>query len=184
MKFQHFKKYLLLILIASVAVFFFFLYLTNEKDDERTLTIDMSHIKQQLSGNSNSSNSITGDGNAQGLLVGAIVINSRDTPYTNADLPLSESEEDALVDDLINSVNYITIANLPVSEDYIEFLIPPATAANWQIVVIAVDFKINTLSDLDSYEDKGEITHAGFTEEFYNSSSVGSQVIQVTMVDY
>lgn len=158
--------------------------LTNEKDSSSiSISVDLNDIKQQLNeSESRSSQSITGSGGAKALVIGAIVV-TRNTPYTSGEV-LTQAQEDALVEDLANSINYITLVNLPVSKDYIEFLIPPDTAGHWQVVVVAVNFAVDNLGDLADYESKGEITHTGFTPNFYTSGNVGSGVIPITMQLY
>lgn len=176
-------KFLFLTMIVSVLFLSSCKEFSNDAGESNTVSVDLGHILQQLDTNS-SLNNIAAPSNVRGLLIGAIVVTARDTPYTS-DIEMTQAVEDELVDQLVNSINYITIANLPVSEDYIEFLVPPDTAAKWQVVVVATDFVVNTLSDLDGYEDDGhELTHKGFTPRFYSSDTVEDSVIQVDMELY
>jgi hypothetical protein len=181
MKHSKIGNFLLLAMMISVLVLSSCKELTNEKDSSNSISVDLNDIKQQLN-ESRSSQSISGSGGAKTLVIGAIVV-SRSTPYTTGEL--SSFEEDELVEDLVNSINYITLVELPVAKDYVEFQIPPNTAGYWQVVVVAVNFDVNTLGDLDDYEsDGGDITHTGFTPQFYTSGNVGSGVIPITMVTY
>lgn len=167
-------KLLFLVMIVSALIFSSCKELSNEKSDDTRFVVDMAHIKNQLEGPG--TNAITGSGGAKGLVIGAIVVTSRDTPYSSGET-LTEAEEDTLVDELINSLNYITIANLPIAADFIEFLIPPDTAAHWQVVVIATSNSLSRLDDVDA----DLITHTGFSTKFYESSTLGSEVVQINM---
>jgi len=183
MKQNNIVKFLFLTMMVSALLLSSCKELTNEKDSSSTISVDLNDIKQQLNAGDRTSQSVTAAAGVKAFIIGAIVI-TRDTPYQSGE-DLTKSEEDALVDDLTNSINYITLVNLPVAKDYIEFLIPPDTAGHWQVIVIAIDFEANTFSDLENYEDNGgSITHTGFTPNFYTSGSVGSSVIPIEMKEY
>ena len=175
-------KFLFLTMIVSALLLSSCKELTNKKDSSSTISVDLNDIKQQLNASDRASQSITGAGDTKALIIGAIVI-SRATPYTSGET-LTKTEEDALVDDLVNSINYITLVDLPVAEDYVEFLIPPETAGNWQVIVLAINFSVDTIGDLADYESKGDLTHTGFTPRFYTSKNIGSGVIPITMSTY
>ncbi len=162
--------------------------LSNDSDDSQTFSIDLADIKSQLSNNQSSSsdnnvsNSITSS-TVKSLVLGAIVVTKRDTPYVSGET-LTDAEEDDLAEDALNSANYISIVDLPVADDSIDFLIPPETAGNWQILVVALDFNLDTLGDLDGYESKGSIIYTGFTPNFYTAENIGDEVIEIDMKVY
>ncbi|MBT4285893.1 MAG: hypothetical protein HOD92_01040 [Deltaproteobacteria bacterium] len=176
-------KFLLLTMIVSALFLSSCKEFSNDEGESKTISVDLGNILQQLNTDT-SLKSIDAPSVVKGLLIGAIVVTARTTPYTS-DTVMTQTVEDELVTQLTNSISYITIANLPVSGDYINFLIPPDTAANWQVVVVATDFAINTLGDLASYDDAGhKLTHKGFTPRFFTSDTVGNDIIQVDMELY
>ena len=176
-------KFLFLTMIVSVLFLSSCKEFSNDESESKTISVDLGKILQQINGDS-SSKSIDAPDGVKALVIGAIVVTERDTPYTS-DTVMTDAVEDEIVDQLVNSINFITIVNLPVSGDYINFLIPPETSAHWQVVVVTTDFPVTTLSDLDGYEDDGgELTHKGFTPKFYTSETVGNDVIEVEMEPY
>ncbi len=182
MKYQKIVKILfmtLIVLALSLSSCKEFSNESSENSEEKTLSVDIGNISQQLN-DSKSSQNIVGTGDAKGLAIGAFVITTRDTPYTSGET-LTEEEEEDLINDIANSINYITLANLPVNAEYIDFLIPPKTAAHWQVVVVAVDTTISRLADLDG----AEITHTGFSTQFFTTDTLGSEeIIEINMADY
>ena len=68
------------------------------------MRLDLNHIKQQLNASS-ASKSIEYAG-VKGLIIGAVVITERDTPYPS-NITMTKAIEDEIIDQVINSVNYI-----------------------------------------------------------------------------
>ncbi len=163
--------------------------MSNEADGSKTLTIDLANIKEQLepvgpapSLLGASSGSITSS-TVKSLVLGAIVVTSRSDPYLSTTKVTEKIEED-LKQEAINSVNYLSVVDLPINEDYIEFLVPPQTAGKWQVAVVSFDFNLDVLADWEDYESKGKILHKGFTEGFYTFDTIGEQIIQIDMENY
>jgi hypothetical protein len=99
------------------------------------------------------------------LVVGAVVITYRDTPVQNIEVAnLSDQQKNDLTDDALQSAAYLTIVDLPLADDSVSFLIPPATSGNWQLVGVGSRIHIDVLQDFD--DNKDAATWFGFTEEF------------------
>jgi hypothetical protein len=86
------------------------------------------------------------------IVVGAIVITHRDTPYTAA-AEVDEAARELLKDDAIQSAAYLTVEDLPFSGNSISFLIPPGAAQNWQLVGVGSRRNIDVLNDFEDHED-------------------------------
>ncbi len=164
----------------------------NDDPAERsdTITVDVQKIQNQLgytkadavkSQNSGSSNisppTDTDASNAvRSILIGAMVVTSRSTPYTST-TALTEAEVENMEDDLLNSVNYFKMINLPTTSTYLTFDVPPETAGNWQVVAVGLDFDISVFDDLSKEEHDGAVIYAGFVERFFTRNDVGDGVL-------
>ena len=167
----------------------------NPRETKMKLTVDISELKKQFGYSSDSDNedslekavrSISdlpeteATSAVKSLVIGAIVITARDTPYTT-DEALTDEDLENIEDDVINSAAYIGFVNLPTTEDTIEFLVPPPSAANWQIAAIGVDFEMKYLDELGEDEHDDSIMYYGFTPRFYNYDDIEDTPISITM---
>jgi hypothetical protein len=109
-----------------------------------------------------------GDEPVVSLVVGAVVITLPGAPVKNSQVAtLSEEQKDHLADDAIQSAAYLTIVDVPNSDDSISFLIPPATSGNWQLIGVGSRNHIDTLQDFDDKKDSA--IWYGFTDDFQNN---------------
>ncbi len=157
----------------------------------KSMEIDISEVKEQIgySGQSSSSEeevSVSVDdveendatSAVKALIIGAIVI-SKSTPYSLDDA-LTEDDLEDLAEDVINSQSYITYVNLPTSSSTVEVKVPPPSAGNWQIIVVGVNFTLDSLDDI--IDNESDITYYGFIERFYEYDDVGSSSLgNITM---
>jgi hypothetical protein len=149
----------------------------NPRETKMKLTVDISELKKQFGYSSDSDRSISdlpeteATSAVKSLVIGAIVITSRDTPYTTDEALTDEDMED-IEDDMLNSAAYIGFVNLPTSDDTIEFLVPPPSAENWQVAAIGVDFKMDYLGQLDETDHDDAIMYYGFTSIFYHYDDI------------
>jgi hypothetical protein len=156
----------------------------NPREDGGTITVDIRGIKQQLGGGSGGfSTSTTGPGDSpattdvKSLIIGAVVITFTDTPLTS-DTNIDSGLEDKLADDVINSINYFSIVDLPTSDDFVEFKVPPPGADHWQVAAIGTRNKIAVFEDLS---DESVAIYYGFTPQFYNTSGDSGPTVDIEM---
>jgi len=152
------------------------------------ITIDISSIQRQLgygTGDSSAAMAVDSTGDQTGpfhvaseattqvktLLVGAVVVRSRDTPF-NSGIAITDTVADELADDIINSINYFTLVPLPasVADSKISFAAPPEEAGKWQVTVIGADAELKNLADIAKDENKNTTIYYGFHEQFVNTS--------------
>jgi len=163
----------------------------NPRETKMKLTVDISELKKQFEYSSDSDNGdslekefrgISGLGETdatsavESLVIGAIVITARDTPYTTDEALTDEDMED-IEDDVLNSAAYIDFVNLPTSDDTIEFFVPPPSAENWQVAAIGVNFKMDYLEELDETEHDDAVMYYGFTPIFYKHDDIEEDTI-------
>ncbi|MBU2646544.1 hypothetical protein KKI24_17685 [bacterium] len=159
--------------------------LSNDPPEESgNLVVNLGEIQRQLgyatqsSGSNGRSDSVTVPGatdasnEVKSLLVGAFVVNTRNTPYTK-DVAITDAIEENLKDELAGSVDYIKIVDLPTANDYIEFPYPKSELSRWQVIAVALNFRIKEFAELgeDTHEDS--ILYFGFSENFYRSNTIG-----------
>ncbi len=163
----------------------------NPRETKMKLTVDISELKKQFGYSSDSDNedslektvrSISelpkteATSAVKSLVIGAIVITARDTPYTTDEALTDEDMED-IEDDVLNSAAYIDFVNLPTSDDTIEFLVPPPSAGNWQVAAIGVDFEMDYLEQLDETDHDDAVMYYGFTPKFYHYDDIEEDTI-------
>jgi len=161
----------------------------NPRETKMKLTVDISELKKQFGYSSDNKGSLDkavrgiddleetpATSPVKALVIGAIVITTRDTPYTT-DIALTDDEMEDVKDDVLNSAAYIDFVNLPTSEDTIKFSVPPPSAANWQVVAVGVNFKMDYLEDLDETEHDDAIMYYGFTPIFYHYDDIKEDTI-------
>jgi len=166
--------------------------LSNDPPQESgNLVVNLGEIQKQLGYSSQSHSSkqrldsvtVPGTSDAtdqvRSLLVGAFVVNTRDTPYTK-DVAITEDIEENLKDELAGSVDYIKIVNLPTTNDYIEFPYPKSELSKWQVIAVALDFPIKEFGELGEDEHSESILYFGFSTDFYKASTIGADE-QVTI---
>ena len=187
MKTKHCGKTVFLITLFTIAglISFGCKELSNEAEGTKTFTLDMAHVKSQLDAGSNSPGvrKAISASKIKSLVLGAIVVPSRSTPYTSG-MEITKKIEDNLKKEAINSVQYLSIVEYPFSKEYLKFLVPPPTAGKWQVGVISLDFVAETLSEFEDYESKGGLLHKGFAERFYTYDDIGDQIIRIEMKNY
>ncbi len=155
-----------------------------------TVTVNFDELPQlQSSGEGGfSTQAITGptDPNTASVLsvvVGAIVI-SRSTPYTNLDLTpgaggFTSAEQEALETDAKNSVEFISIIQLPYPSNTVSFKIPPKNAGNWQVAAVGLRKDIGALDEIEN-----STIWYGFTDTFMNDVVGTGSVVDLTMVPW
>jgi len=163
----------------------------NPRETKMKLTVDISELKKQFGYSSDSDNGdslgkefrgISGLGETdatsavESLVIGAIVITARDTPYTTDEALTDEDMED-IENDVLNSAAYIGFVILPTSDDTIEFLVPPPSAGNWQVAAIGVNFKMDYLEELDETEHDDAVMYYGFTPIFYKYDDIEEDTV-------
>ncbi len=110
---------------------------------------------------------VTGPGNTAtttyvlSLVIGAVVITFQDAPL-GENTPITDALKDSLKNDVINSVKYFQLVQLPTSTPTVEFAAPPATAGHWQVAVIGLPNTINVLQDLSNTIDSQPPVYFGF----------------------
>jgi len=168
----------------------------NPRETKMKLTVDISELKKQFGYSSDSDNedslektvrSISelpeteATSAVKSLVIGAIVITTRDTPYT-IDEALTDDDMEDIEDAVLNSAAYIDFVNLPTSDDTIEFLVPPPSAEKWQVAAVGVNFKMDYLNELDEDEHDDAVMYYGFTPIFYKYDDIEEDtVFSITM---
>ncbi len=194
-----FKSRLLSLLIATLLILPVFVTsgckeLSNDPPESSgNMVVNLGDIQKQLSVSStnNSSNgqsqSVTVPGSSpasdevKSLLVGAFVVTTRDTPYTK-DVPITDTVEDDLKDELSGSVDYIKIVSLPTEKDYIEFPYPKSELSKWQVIAVALNFDINQFAELGEDDHENSILYFGFSDKFYKSNTIGeNELVTIDM---
>jgi hypothetical protein len=167
----------------------------NPRETKMKLTVDISELKKQFGYSSDSDNedslektvrSISelpeteATSAVKSLVIGAIVITARDTPYT-MDEALTDDDMEDIEDDVLNSAAYIDFVNLPTSDDTIEFLVPPPSAGNWQVAAIGVDFEMDYLEQLDETDHDDAVMYYGFTPIFYKYDDIKEDMPPISL---
>jgi hypothetical protein len=153
----------------------------NPRETTMKIMVDISELKKQFEYSSDSDRSIPGlpeteaNSAVKSLVIGAIVI-SRDTPYT-LDEALTDEDLEDIEDDVLNSAAYIDFVNLPTTEDTVEFLVPPPSAANWQVAAIGVNFEMDYLDQLSEDKHDDAVMYYGFTPQFYHYDDIEEDTI-------
>ena len=161
----------------------------NPRETKMKLTVDISELKKQFGYSSDNKDSLDkavrgiddleetpATSAVKSLVIGAIVITARDTPYT-IDEALTDEDMEDIEDDVLNSAAYIDFVNLPTSDDTIEFLVPPPSAGNWQVAAIGVNFKMEYLEELDETEHDDAVMYYGFTPIFYKYDDIEEDTV-------
>lgn len=102
------------------------------------------------------------------LVVGALRVTSRDTPYSK-DLAMTDAVEEGLKTDLQNSVDYFKIVKLPTADESVVLKLPPSTAGNWQPIAVGLRTVPAVLANLSDTEHKGSDIYYGFSSKFHNT---------------
>ncbi len=161
---------------------------------EDTLRIDVSELQRQMSANvglseenqneapnySVTSSDTDVSSEAKTLLIGAIVVTSRSTPYASS-TAITTSIPSFFGNDLTDSGDFIQLIDLPVTETYVEFKVPPSSAGNWQVFAVAFSTQPELVSDLSSGEHKDSAIYFGVKEQFFTADSIGNTPIPVRM---
>jgi hypothetical protein len=117
---------------------------------------------------------------AKTLLIGAIVVTSRSTPYSSS-TSITTSIPSFFGNDLTDSGDFIQLINLPVSETYVEFKVPPPSAGNWQVFAVAFSTQPELVSDLSTEEHKNSAIYFGVKEQFFKAEDMGNTPVPVRM---
>ncbi len=199
MKIKNKGLYTTVISIGIYLIFFTLLpgcgeFNDNPRETKMKLTVDINELKKQFGYSSDNQDSLDkairgisdieetdATSAVKSLVIGAIVVTTRDTPYTTDEALTDENMED-IEDDVLNSAAYIGFVNLPATEDTIEFLVPPPSAANWQVAAIGVNFEMEYLEELDETDHDDAVMYYGFTPEFYHHDDIEEdKIISLTM---
>lgn len=71
------------------------------------------------------------------LVIGAVAIGFQDTPL-GADSAITDALKDDLQQAALDSTQFVTLAQLPTNDPFVEFDVPPPAAIHWQIVVVGL----------------------------------------------
>lgn len=155
----------------------------NPADSGGAMTVDIRGITQQVGAGGGFSTMDTGvedspaETKVESLVIGAVVITFTNTPLTS-DTQITDDIENKLADDIINSINYFTIVDLPTSKDFVEFKVPPPGAGKWQVAAVGTRKKIVTFQDLD---DDNVGIYYGFTPQFFTTSGSSGPDVTIEM---
>lgn len=115
------------------------------------------------------------------LVVGALVVTSRSTPYSK-DIALTGAVEEGMKTDLQNSVDFFKIVRLPTADKNIPLKLPPSTAGNWQPIVVGLRTVPALLENLADTEHQDSDIYYGFTSKFYSTDNINNnEIIKLTM---
>lgn len=117
---------------------------------------------------------------AKTILVGAIVVTKRGTPYPD-DVTPTGSIPKFFGNDLYDSGEYLQLIDLPVTETYIEFKVPPPSAGNWQVIAVAFSTQPELVSDLTETEHKNSAIYFGVNENFFTADDIGTTPVPIKM---
>lgn len=115
---------------------------------------------------------------AKTLLIGAMVVTKRSSPYSRS-LSFAAGIRSFFGSDLTNSANYFTFVNLPLAGDIVEFKVPPPSAGNWQAMVVAFNTQPENIGDLSDIAYKNSAIYFGITPRFYSSNDIGRSPLQI-----
>lgn len=155
----------------------------NPADSGGTMSVDLRPLVSQMNGGGGFTTMATGVDDSpattkvESLIIGAVVITFTNTPLTS-DTQITDDTENQLADDIINSINYFSIVDLPTSADFVEFKVPPPGAGKWQVAAVGTRRKIVTFQDLD---DENVGIYYGFTPQFYTTSGSSGPDVTIEM---
>ena len=108
------------------------------------------------------------------IVIGAIVITHEKTegngiePYAAEDITegtgITDRQRELLEADLEQSIVFMEIVQLPTTDDFVSFPIPPDNAGQWQLLAVGMRRRIEALSDIVSDSS----IFYGFIDEFLN----------------
>jgi hypothetical protein len=146
-----------------------------------TIRVDLRALQSQVGGGFATETAGPGDSPAttavKSLVIGAVVITFTDTPLSS-DTNINSDLQDKLASDIINSVNYFSIVDLPTSEDFVEFKVPPPGAGHWQVAAVGTRTQILTFNDLN---DNSAAIYYGFDEAFHTTSGSSGPDVSLEM---
>jgi hypothetical protein len=154
----------------------------NPSTSGGTMKVDIRGLKQQMGvGGPSTMSTGVSDSPAttavKSLIIGAVVITFSNTPLDETTQVTSDLQ-DKLASDVINSINYFSIVDLPTNDDFVEFKVPPPSAGNWQVAALGTRDQILTYTDLD---DENVAIYYGFSPKFYNTSGDSGPDVPITM---
>jgi hypothetical protein len=117
---------------------------------------------------------------ALSLLVGAIVVSNRNTPYTS-DIAINRSIDLFFGSDLTSSGEYLRIIDLPTATGTVEFKVPPPSAGQWQVLAIALSSRPKLVSQLSDAEHKDAAIYYGIAGRFFSSDDIGRTPIPLKL---
>ena len=180
------KGFILFFLVSLIFLFVACKGINDAPEEQGTIRFELADLKRQVGIVEDQNNSravVPGDSlstNAvQSLIVGAL-ITDRSAPY-NSSLALTSTLFSALETDLIRSAQYFKITHLPTTENYIEFMVPPTSTGQWQIVAIAVSNKPVTLGEMKDSKLNGTALYMGFNGVFYSGNDGVDQAVEIKM---
>ena len=198
MKFKIANRYFIVKYIALFFILFSLIigcaeFNDNPAEKEKTISIDIQELQRQVGYSTDSTGNqreelprITGPGDSdatndvKSIVVGAIVVTSRDTPYSEYEA-ITDEEWEVFKDEIANSIGYISFVHLPTSEDTIEFSVPPPSAGNWQVFAVGIDFRIDYVEELGEDEHDDAVIYAGFAKDFYTSETIEGETPELTL---
>jgi hypothetical protein len=153
----------------------------NPADSGGTMTVDLRGIKNQLgNGFSTQDTGVAGSTATtavRSLIIGAVVITFSDSPLSET-TQIDSGIEDKFASDVINSINFLSIVDLPTGENFVEFKVPPPSAGHWQVAAIGTKNRIERFQDLD---DANVAIYYGFDDQFHTTSSGSQPDVSITM---
>lgn len=163
-------------------------------EPEKTLQIDIADLQSQISASpglhetspdetihqSVTSTDTDVSSEAKTLLVGAIVVTKRDTPYEDEITPTTSISR-FFGSDLYDSGEYLELIDLPVSQKYIEFKVPPPSAGNWQVIAVGFSTQPEQVDNLSDTEHRKAAIYFGTNENFFTADDIGNTPVPVRM---
>jgi len=117
---------------------------------------------------------------AKSLLIGALAVTRRSTPYTN-DIAINRSLTSFFGSDLTDSGDFLRLITLPTSADTIEFKVPPSSAGHWQVLAIAFETQPKLISNLSDTEHENAAIYYGITDKFLSADDIGETPIALKL---
>ena len=158
-----------------------------KESESSTFRMELAGLQQQLGYNAVQSKSIQAaadnsdiTGSIKSVVIGAMVVTKRATPYT-PDLALATSMRNDIKEDIINSASYFEVVHFPTTAEYVEFKVPPAGAGDWQIVAIASSKEYAHVGELDEADMINSILYYGFNGQFYKAEDIGNDPVDIIM---
>ena len=172
------RKYITWMVTVTFALALFSCKGTDSESGSKTITIDISGLKQKLGATVSTANSENRsnlespeESDAQDtvktLMIAPITYSNHGVPYSMD--TFDKDTEDDFENDAANSINYLQFIQLPTSQDHVEVSVP-AISDGWQLLAAATSNKVEEVGDIGDDGDGTTLVFVGFTEESFTSA--------------